>query len=236
MNATFKASALILAMVAASTASAALTINTQSWTADAIQTFTISGTGAAAAAGVTISAVGTTQRMADANPTDPETGETSPVPVFRFPVTKTSVKILSGGLLADPVTGDSSGSGLKFARGANDLFKTGIGNLSVDYPSSTVIGDVFLPTGTARKAVFTFTNNKDTTVKISGFKILVKGTVKDLKFTPAVAAELGGALKLSAPLQAALTAENWGSILVDVSSKSRTRTNATPITAAAFGL
>jgi hypothetical protein len=238
MKSTIKLSALALTVAAAGSASAALTLNTTGWQADATQTFSISGMGAASAAGVSISAVGTTQQMPDAMPVDPDTGEATAVPVFRFPVTKASVKLFSGGQLAMPISGDSSGTGLKFCRGANCLFKAGLANLSINYGESKVYSDVITPAGTmARKATFSFTNANDSKTKLVGFTILMTGNLKDLVFTPDVATAVGSALRLSAPLQAALSAENWGSIYVNVSSKSRKpKTNATPLTAAAFGL
>lgn len=231
-----KLSALALAAVACGSASAALTLTTTGWQADAFQTFSVSGFGSATAAGITITGAGNTEQMPDATVTDPESGLQETVPVFRFPVTKTSVKLFTGGLLAKPVSGDSSRSALKFSRGTTKA--AGIANMSINFEQKILYSDIILPTGTSKAApTFTFTDNGDTVVKISGFAINMKGSIQDLVFTTQAADGLASALALSGPLKATLATQNWGRVDIAVSSKSRSpKTNATPLTAAEMGI
>lgn len=230
-----KLSALVLAIAATGTASAALTLNTTKWTANAVQTFSVSGFGSATAAGITITGAGNTTQLPDATVVDPETGLEESVPVFNFPVTKASVRIFVGGQLAKPVTGDSIRSALKFSRGASRA--AGIANFSINFDTKVLSSDIITPTGTAKAApTFTFTDDGSVT-KLSGFALTTKGSISDLIFTTQAADALASALALSGPLKATLAEQKWGKVVIDVSSKkSGKTTNATPLTAADMGI
>lgn len=231
-----KLSALVLAIVATGTASAALTLNTTKWTANSIQTFSVSGYGSATAAGISITGAGNTTQLPDATVIDPETGLEETVPVFNFPVTKTSVRVFVGGQLAKPVTGDAIRSALKFTRGTSRA--AGIANFSINFDTKVLSSDIITPTGTAKAApTFTFTDDGNTVTKLSGFAITTKGTISKLIFTTQAADALASALSLSGPLKATLAEQQWGGVAIDVSSKSSGKTtNATPLTAADMGI
>lgn len=234
MKSAIKLSAIALALVAAGSAQAAITFNTANWNANAINTFGVSGSGAAAAARVTITAVGTTKRLADATVTDPETGLPEVVESFNFPITTASVNILSAGKLADPVTGASVGTGLKFTRLSN---VAGIANLSVDFKTSVIKANVVTGTNfSALIPVFSVKDPKNTVTTISGFALNMKGSLSDLTFLPEVADSLGAALQLSPALIAGFKSASFGTLNIDVSSKSRPggKLNGKPLTIAAF--
>ena len=231
-----KLSALALAIAASGTASAALTLTTTGWQADSTQTFSVSGFGSVTAAGITITGAGNTIQQPDVTVIDPETGLEEVVPAFTFPITKTSVKLFTGGLLAKPVTGDASRSALKFSRGASRA--AGIANFSINFETKVLSSDIILPTGTLKaRPTFTFTDDGNTVVKISGFAINMSGSISDLIFTTEAADGLAAALALSGPLKATLAEQKWGKVDIKVSSKSRKpKTNATPLTAADMGI
>jgi hypothetical protein len=222
------------ALVSAQTASA-LTLSHRTWTADSFNTFSAAGFGSSSAAGIQISGVGNTQQMPDATVTDPETGEAVQVPVFRYPVTKSNVKLLQDGHLARTDIGWTARSGLKFTRGKLAL---ALVNFRTDFVKKILYADIITPTATLKDApLFTFQLEKTTYADIKNGYIVAKGAINQMVLTPEAIDVIATTLKLSPVLRAPLPTMDWGRVDVDVSNKPRRPiTNDKPLTAADVGI
>jgi len=233
-------SALILSagLLFSGAAHAALTLSHVTWTADSFQTFSIAGMGSLAAAKLQVYAVGNTQKMPDATLTDPETGDEVQVPVFRFPVTKSKVKLFVDSHLSDTQVGWVTRSGLKFSRTGNPAIRVVLANFRSDFKNRIQYADIITPTETLKDVpAFTFNVEQSVYADIKKGRIVAKGSVTNMVMTPEAIEAIGDALKLSNILRAPLKTLDWGRVVVDVNNKHRDpHTNDKPLTAADVGM
>lgn len=238
------ASALIVAagLLFSNAAFSAITLSHRYWQADSFQTFSPAGVGALGLANITVSAVGNTEQMPDVTVTDPETGNDVQVPVFRFPVTKSKVKLFVNRHLSNTEIGWVTRSGLKFTRKSGGRVKTEytlvLANFKSDFKNGIQYADIITPTGTLKDvAAFTFNVEQSVYADIKRGRIVAKGATTNMVMTPQAIQVIGDTLQLTGVLRGPLPTLNWGRVDVDVSNAWRyPPTNATPLKASDVGM
>lgn len=242
-------SALVVAggLLFSHAAFSAITLSQRDWQADSYQTFSPEGYLAATTlANIEISAVGNTQKMADASAIDPATGDTVKVPVFRFPVTKSTVNLFVDRHLSDTATGWVTRSGLKFTRRTTGRIKSEfsvvLANFKTDFKNGIQYADIITSTGTVKDvAAFTFQVDERVYADLKRvdkhLRIVAKGSISKMVMTPKTIQLMGDALQLTDVLRGPMVTMDWGRVDVDVTNAKRSpKTNDTPLQASDVGL
>lgn len=193
------------------TPAGALEINTTLLKANAELQMSVEAFGTASAAGVTFSSLGNTFN----GPGQVVDGDFAPS--FYLPITSAEVSV-GWDLKLKPRAGEAIGSALLVQRGANQL---GLANFEIDYGRAQVLADVFMNGANTQMAVFTFVAQSDLDIGLQGLSLNLHQTLGNLRFTQQATDSFASALRLSAPLKAALQGMDFGTITIDITTALR---------------
>jgi hypothetical protein len=219
MNTSIKFALGAVVLAVASSASAALNLSLVTREANAKMTVGAKAMQAANAASVTLSAAGTTTRLADAKALDPRGREVA-VAVFNMPATKSNISItkVADALPVRVNSGDSSGAALVI-ESADTGGKMVLANFSIDFNAHKVYADIIdanTKVTKMRQPLYTFSDIVVAKAKMQGLSLLVHGEIGTLVFTPEAAAQLAEGLALGDTLAEVMKNLDWGTIVTDV--------------------
>lgn len=147
--------------------------------------------------------------------------------LFNLPVTEANISV--GFFKLNPVAGEAAGSAIAITKGST---VTGMGNFSLNFSSDLVYADVFINGNTQNMAVFSFKEQTDLKLGLSGLNLNLYNTLGDLKLTTDAKNSFASALGLSAGLADEFGKLNWGTIKVDITTARRAAVDTSPFTAA----
>lgn len=202
---------VLLGGLAISSAASALSLNTTVFKANSTLQFSDEAAAASAAAGITFSALGNTVTGASSIVDDVL------VPSFILPVTKADVS-LGWDLKLSPNSGEAIGSALLVKKGSRQF---ALANFEIDFKKDQVFADVIVNGKTTNMAIYSFTEQSNLNIGLSGLSLTLNQTLGDLTLTTQARDTFASALNLAAPLKAVLGGLNFGTITIDINTSLR---------------
>lgn len=152
------------------------------------------------------------------------------VPTFVLPVTNADVSI-GWNLKVSPNSGDATGSGLLLTRGYAQL---GLANFSIDYTTDKVFADVMWGGKSTNMAVYSFTEQSDLKIGLSGLSLTMNQTLGNLKLTNQAVDTFASVLGVDDVFKGVMTGLDFGTITIDIKTALRKPISDTPLTAASM--
>lgn len=201
----------LAAGMAVSTTASALALNTTVFNANS--TLQLSGDAFAALQGANVSF----SALGNASVGAGKVIDEVLVPSYNLPVTQADVSI-GWNLKISPNSGEAVGSALLIKRGVNQM---ALANFNIDYKSEQVFADVIIKGVTTNMAIYSFDQQSDLKIGLKGLSLTMNQTLGNLQLTTQAQDTFASALKLSAPLKAALSGLDFGTITVDINTTLR---------------
>ncbi len=191
----------------AGSASAAVTLNTSGLKANSTLTISKSALDLASANGMSFSAGG---------------NATGSKGTFVLPVTQA---VLNVGLFTPttPVSGKSIGSAVIVTKGTGDTAKrVGLSNFSVDYSTHQISGDLIYGSTSTNMSLFSFKEQTPLKISLKGLSLTMNQTIGNLTLSSQANAAIKADLGVSTDAASKFSAVNFGTVVIDISTASRT--------------
>jgi hypothetical protein len=191
----------------AGSASATVTLNTSGLKANSTLSISKTALDLAAANGMSYSAGG---------------NATGAAGTFALPVTQA---VLNVGLFTPttPVSGKSIGSAVIVTKGTGTTAKrVGLANFSVDYNTHQISGDLVYGSTSTNMSLFSFKEQTPLKISLKGLSLTMNQTIGNLTLSSAANSAIAKDLGLSLDAANKFSAVNFGTVVIDITTASRT--------------